>query len=174
MYFKTKKYTRRDILFGFRRNFKQQDATAEKTGFGVEAKTIDALMLAGDYQAAEKALGQVLEKHPDHVQARKNLAYCLIKTGHFAEAEKHFQQVLKVKTSDPFSLLYVGLALVKQGRIAEAVSWWKGYFNPDQPIINRVLNMQTSLYDMGSLGTREEIEKSIEMAIREQRQSNSL
>jgi tetratricopeptide (TPR) repeat protein len=174
MDFKTKKFSRRDILFGLGRNFRQQDAAGARTGFGWQAKEIDAQMRAGDYQAAAETLERVLHKSPDHLQARKNFGFCLLKTQRFAEAEKQFQMVLQDKQNDPFALLYLGLALVKQDRVAEAVSWWKGYFNPDQPIINRVLNMQTSLSDMGALGSKEEIEKSVEIAIREQQASDAL
>ncbi len=174
MYFKRKKFSRRDILFGFGRNFRTQDASVEKTGFGLQAQEIDRQMRAGDYGAAAEALQVVLQKSPDHVQARKNFGFCLMQTERLSEAEMQFRQVLQDKQNDPFALLYLGLVLLKQGRTAEAVSWWKGYFNPDQPIINRVLNMQISLYDMGSLGTKEEIEKSVEIAIREQKASDGL
>lgn len=174
MYFKTKKLSRRDILFGFRRNFRQQDSSSGKTGFGLEAREVDELMARGEYEEAQKVLWQVLQKSPDHLQARKNLGYCLLKTNAPVEAEKQLHAVLKEKSNDPFSLLYLGLALVKQKRTAEAISWWKEYFNPDQPIINRVLNMQISLFDMGSLGSETEIEKSVEMAIKEQQHSDGL
>lgn len=174
MDFTTKKYSRRDILFGFRRNFKNRDSTATSTGLGLKAKEIDDLMAAGHFAQAREALQAILAKSPDHIQARKNLGYCLLRTNRLEEADSEFRTVLTSSPNDNFSLLNLGLVLVKQGRVAEAISWWKGYFNPDQPIINRVLNLQISLFDMGSLGSPDEIEKSLETAIREQKASDEI
>ena len=169
MDFKKKKYSRRDILFGLRSNFKKRESAGTSTGIGFQAKEIDTLMASGKFEKAVHELQKVLEKSPDHQQARKNLGYCLFKTDKLEEAASEFRSVLRSRTEDNFCLLYLGLILVKQGRTAEAISWWKGYFNPDQPLINRVLNLQISLYDMGSLGSGEEIEKSVETAIEEQK-----
>ncbi len=174
MDFKKKKYSRRDILFGLRSNFKKQDSTGTSTGIGFQAKEIDALMASGRFEAAGQELQKVLEKSPDHQQVRKNLGYCLLKTNRLEEAASEFKTVLRSRADDNFCLLHLGLILVKQGRVAEAISWWKGYFNPDQPIINRVLNLQISLYDMGSLGSGEEIEKSVETAVREQKAKDGM
>ncbi|MCF8105443.1 MAG: tetratricopeptide repeat protein [Desulfohalobiaceae bacterium] len=169
MDFKKKKYSRRDILFGFKNKFKKQDSAGTSTGIGFQAKEIDELMASGRFEQAGQELQKVLEKSPDHQQARKNLGYCLLKTSRLDEAAAQFRSVLRSRADDNFCLLHLGLILVKQGRTAEAISWWREYFNPDQPVINRVLNLQISLYDMGTLGSGEEIEKSVEAAIKEQR-----
>ncbi len=131
-------------------------------------KSIDNLMTQGRFSEASTKLRQLLDKSPDHVQARRKLGYCLMQTGQRAEAEHELSTVLTHYPHDPFALLHQGLNLVVQRRLPEAISVWRKYFNTDQPVIQRAVNLQIALFETGGPSDPEDVVAHIQQAIAEQ------
>ena len=147
----------------------RQDVTpAAPTGLDPKAKSIDRLIAEGRYAEAATNLRHMLDKSPDHVQARRKLGYCLMQTGQTAAAEQELTAILSHYPHDPFALLHHGLNLVRQSRIAEAISVWREYFNTDQPVIQRAVNLQIALFETGGPSDPEEMADHIQQAIAEQ------
>lgn len=131
-------------------------------------KSIDSLMAQGRFAEASTKLRRLLDKSPDHVQARRKLGYCLMQTGQRAEAEQELSTILTHYPHDPFALLHQGLNLVVQRRLPEAISVWRKYFNTDQPVIQRAVNLQIALFETGGPSEPEEVAAHIQQAIAEQ------
>ena len=147
----------------------RQDATpGSPTGMDPLGKSIDSLIAQDRFAEALTKLRQLLDKSPDHVQARRKLGYCLMQTGQTTEAEHELGTLLAHHPHDPFALLHQGLNLVIQRRLPEAISMWRKYFNTDQPVIQRAVNLQIALFETGGPSDPEEVAAHIQQAIAEQ------
>ncbi len=165
---KAPSFTRRDLIFGIVNRFQKRDTPKDRTGFGPEAREIDQLIQKGDYTKAISLLRHLLQKSPDHVQARQKLGYCLLQKMDLEQSIQVFEEILGVRENDNFSFLYLGLALAKQGKKDEAIETWKKYFNVDQPYIQRAINVQIALYETDGPGSVEDMVESVEQAIADQ------
>ena len=117
-------------------------------------------------------LRETLRKSPDHFQSGQKLGYCLMKLGELKRASEVFDQLLDIRPRDNFSHLYLGLIRARQGDSGSALRQWKQYFNVDQPIIQRALNLQAALYESGGPSSASDMAEHIEQAIEEQHSSD--
>jgi len=74
----------------------------------------------GDYQAAIREYRQLLELHPDNIEARVNLGAALAHVGQFDEAIAMYKSVLTSIKDKNRVLLNLGLAYYKKGDLANA------------------------------------------------------
>ncbi len=169
-FFPKRTFSRRDIFRALTGRLHQDATPAFPIGFDPLSKAIDHLVDTGDYQKALAKLRSLVNKSPDHIQARRKVGYCLLQTGQYAEAEQTFTDILVHHPQDPFALLHHGLSLVKQGRLSEAIVVWRRYFNTDQPIIQRAVNLQIALFETGGPSESEDVAKHIQEAVVEQQQ----
>jgi Flp pilus assembly protein TadD len=147
----------------------RQDATpASITGRDPLARTIDRLIAREDFGHAADKIRELLNQSPDHVQARRKLGYCLLRAGRNEEAEEAFATVLTSHPGDPFALLYQGVILARCDRLSEAVALWRRYFNTDQPVIQRAVNLQVALFDSGGPKDGREAAEHILQAVADQ------
>ncbi|HMB30487.1 MAG TPA: tetratricopeptide repeat protein [Desulfohalobiaceae bacterium] len=165
---KVQSFTRRDLIFGILNRFQKRDTPRDRTGFSPEAREIDHLIQKKDFQKAIPLLRTLLQKSPDHLQAKQKLGYCLLQQKDYETSLQVFEEILKDREQDNFSLLYYGLALAKLGKKNEAVETWKKYFNIDQPYIQRAINIQIALYETDGPGSLDDMVESIEQAIADQ------
>lgn len=91
----------------------------------------------GDADGAGRALEQLLERFPDHVQARHLYGVIQVETGHPIEAVRQLRLVCQADPSDDQALSNLGNALLVNGDIAgaeEALRAGLGV-NPDNPFL---------------------------------------
>lgn len=167
-FFPKRTFSRRDIFRALTGRLRQDATPAFPTGIDPLSKAIDRLIIQGRYPEAMTKLQALVHKSPDHVQARCKLGYCLLQTGRDSEAEEVFADILAQTPHDAFALLHQGLCLVKQDRLSEAVAVWRRYFNTDQPLIQRAVNLQIALFETGGPSEPDEIVHQIHKAIAEQ------
>ena len=164
-FFPKRTFSRRDIFKALTGSLRQDATPAAPTGVDPLARAADRLIEQKEYAQALPKLRALLRKSPDHVQALRKLGYCLVRTGDTAAAEETFARILKQHPRDPFALLHQGLNLAYQNRLPEAIGLWRQYFNTDQPIIQRAVNLQIALYETGGpndpLETAEQIQKAM-------------
>lgn len=165
-------FSRRDILFGVLEKFRFPDTSMKRTGYDILSKQIDALIQEGQYETALIYLKKLIKKSPDHLQAQNKVGYCLLRLGRAKQAIHAFSKVLARDGKNNFALLYQGLAWAKEEDIPKAICCWQKYFNIDQPIIQRAINLQLALLEMGGPVEPAEIVNSIERAILEQARSD--
>jgi spermidine synthase/tetratricopeptide (TPR) repeat protein len=79
---------------------------------------------AGDAETAENYLRHALRLDPKYGAAQYNLALLLDKTGRHAEALQHYEQAAAAAT-DPISCDVWGVCLAQQGRVTEALQWFR-------------------------------------------------
>jgi len=169
-FFPKRTFSRRDIFRALTGRLRQDATPAFPTGLDPLSKAIDHLVATGHYQEALAKLHTLVNKSPDHIQARRKVGYCLFQIGRYAEAEQTFAGILAHHPQDSFTLLHQGLSLVKQDRLSEAIVAWRKYFNTDQPIIQRAVNLQIALFETGGPSESEEVAKHIQEAVAEQQQ----
>lgn len=167
-FFPKRTFSRRDIFRALTGRLRQDATPAFPTGLDPLSKGIDHLVDTGHYQEALAKLHSLLNKSPDHIQARRKAGYCLLQLGRYVEAEQTFTDILVHHPQDPFTLLHQGLSLVRQDRLSEAIVVWRRYFNTDQPIIQRAVNLQIALFETGGPSESEEVARHIQEAVAEQ------
>ena len=165
------KYSRRDFLFGMLNRFRRDEAWVESTGFDPSSREADPFIREGEYDQAVDILRSHLAKSPDNLQARQKLAYCYLRQEELEASIREFRTILRDRQQDNFTNLYLGLALAKQGRMEQAIVCWREYFNINHPIIQRAVNLQISLHEVGSAEIKDMVD-SIEEAIAEQSELN--
>ncbi|MGM0424170.1 MAG: tetratricopeptide repeat protein, partial [Thermodesulfobacteriota bacterium] len=140
-----KGYSRRDLLLGLFSRWRGKHVPGGKTGFGPREREIDALLQQGDYAQAASLLQELLRIAPGHIQARQKLGYCLLQNQDPGAAAKELLAALQEKPGDNFCLLYLGLALAWQDDLEQALQHWEQYFDPEQPLIQREINLLLAL-----------------------------
>jgi len=163
-----KTFSRRDVLFSLLGRWQRSDSPRQPIGFDAQSREIEACLAENDLEEAARLLEEVLAKSPDHIQAMQKLAYCRLKLGRPQEAVDLLRQVRSLKPQDNFAALYLGLSLCRLGSLEEAMKTWQGYFNVDQPVIQRAVNLQLALYEMDGPTSAEDIAAAVEEAIEEQ------
>lgn len=161
-------FSRRELLLGLFSRWQSRDIPGGKTGFGVLEREIDSLLQARDFARAVEMLQELLQISPEHLQARNKLGYCLLQTGALAAAAQELQTVLDKKPEDNFALLYLGLTLAWQGDPDQALAYWAEYYNPEQPLIQREINLLLALKNTSGLSQPEDVAQRVQQAIEKQ------
>jgi len=163
---KPKGLSRRDLLFGAVRKLRKQEEEPVPEPASHPAFDLgNAAYKNGDYEAAAAKYRQCLENVPDHVEARQRLGYCLYRLEQYAKAGDELQRVLDLREKDNFASLYLGLAYARMGEPDKAANAWKGYFNPDEVLIQREINIQTALLETPEPPSAEDMAGAVEQAV---------
>ena len=165
---KPKKLSRRDLLFRPLKGIRERDAVQAPSGLDQECREADLALKEGDFARARALYRQCLDRTPENKEARKRLAYAMYRLGEADQALTEFETYLSRYPEDSFALLYLGLLHATKGDIEEAARVWKGYFNLDQPIILREINLQLALLESGQTPSPGEIVQAVEEAIERQ------
>jgi len=91
---------------------------------------------------------QHLEANPDAVQARSRLGVALLKTNRIEESITEFEKVLVKEPGDPYTILHLGLAYLKQRSFDKAIQTWRIYRNKEMPIVEREIKRQITIVSM--------------------------
>lgn len=81
------------------------------------------LIQAGDYAQAEDILRAEIAKNSDNVQARNSLAFLQLSQSDFAAIEETLLPVLSVDPVNIHALVFLGAALLEQGRSQDAIRY---------------------------------------------------
>ncbi len=104
-------------------------------------------MEQGDYEEAIQLYEEHLEKHPDSLEARRELGFAHLKAGFPDPAIAELESVLEVNPYDPDALLYVGLAYLDRGSVDEALAVFQDYQNRKQPLLEAEVKHQMILLE---------------------------
>jgi tetratricopeptide (TPR) repeat protein len=163
-----KTLSRRDLLFRPLKGIREKDAVQAPSGLDQECRGADLALKEGDFARARDLYFQCLARTPGNKEARKRLAYSLFRLGDAESARKEFETYRSKYPEDSFAILYLGLLHASLGDLEEATGVWKAYFNLDQPIILREINLQLALFESGQAPSSEEVVQAIEEAIERQ------
>ena len=132
----------------------------------------DRLFSRGDYAGAEVVFRNYLDRFPDHAPARCKRILCLYRGERLEEAESALRTMLRERRSESFVRLYLGLVLARSGKREEALAVWMGYFNIDQPLIQRAINLLMGRDEIGEEPDTEEMVAEVEAAIADQQRAD--
>lgn len=134
------------------------------------------------YDEAIQLYQEYLQQHPESLEARRNMGRAYLKAAHPDKAVAEFRSILKKKIEDPYSSLYLGLAYLYKGDVAEAVSFMEKFKNPRHPLVEEEVRNQLKLLhsdlsekelsDNDLIAVANRIEKAVEFAIARQREAD--
>ncbi|HTL17182.1 MAG TPA: tetratricopeptide repeat protein [Patescibacteria group bacterium] len=90
-------------------------------GSAAEVAEAQRYFAAKDYDKAEAAYQQVLQKDPKNAAALANLAVIQVEAHHFEPAESNIQQALALDADDPYSLYVLGILRFREGKFDDAL-----------------------------------------------------
>lgn len=141
--------TRRQLLFGlgsvWRERVWQEDAPEQEPQ---SSKTVDndtrdsssevleqarTAMRQGAPAGAAPLYREYLGDSPDDMAARTELGICLYALEHYIQARVEFERVLRFRKGDDRSTLYLGLSLLRKGKVDKALKAWAAYEGDDPP-----------------------------------------
>lgn len=129
-----------------------------------------------DWQTAVGSYRAGLKAQPNNASARRRLGFCLYQQGQYIQSKVELERVLRAVADDNEALLYLGLCLVRLGRIDEGLATWRKYFEPGALEIQRELNTQIafaeSSEDEEDRPDHHEIVAAVEKAIARQEQTS--
>ena len=163
-----KKMSRRDLLMGAVRRIRGDQWNEAPSGVEPLAVEADRLLREGEIEAAVAKYREVLDGEPLHFEARRKTGYCRYMLGEMEAAREAFEEVMHHRPRDPFCLLYLGLSHAKEGNLEWAMSAWRGYFNLEQHLVQRAVNVHMALYEDGEELDALTVAGAIETAIEEQ------
>ncbi len=102
----------------------------------------------GKYEEVIPMYQQQLEANPDAVLPRSRLGVALLKTDRIEEAITQFEKVLVKEPGDPYTILHLGLAYLKQRSYDKAIQTWQTYRNKEMPIVENEIKRQITIVSM--------------------------
>lgn len=105
----------------------------------------DMRLQSKEYAAAVPFFEEALKTDPDNCPARTKLGFALLKSGRLDEAVTQLEKVLDMKPGEPAATLYLGIAYASREEIGKAIDIWRGYSNPQQPLIEAEIRRQLTL-----------------------------
>lgn len=174
--------SRRDFLFGAAKRLKFEHLEEEKPK--AKAPKLQGEMAeylreaftaysAGDYEKAAGAYRKCLKVDAEDIESRRRLGYCLYRMGKYIQAGVEFERVLYTQKKDNFASLYLGLAMARMDKKEKAVAAWKKYFNTEEIIIQREINLQLALMEQPEHPELAQIADEIEAVVDERRRELS-
>jgi tetratricopeptide (TPR) repeat protein len=116
-----------------------------------------SLLLAGEYEAALKPYGRVLELDPNNYAALYNTGYALAALRRYGEALEHFERALGVKPDDAMALFQKANMLNKLDRAGEAIEV-AALVGPDEAIYLKSQHNLACFYEkLGRLAVADSI-----------------
>ena len=112
-------------------------------------KKAEAAYRAGDYETAVDQYRAFLAVESTNTDARFRLGRCLYKMEKYLQAKIEFERVLYTKRQDNDAFLYLGLTLCRLDRPQKAVALWRQFFDTSRIALQREVNVQLGLLEMG-------------------------
>ena len=126
----------------------QSDATGV-SGIDPLAVRADRLFKDRQYAQAEALYAELVEREPEHLEARHRRALCLMHCERYAKARAVWEQVLAAAPDDPTAVLYQGLSHAREGSVDLALAAWRRYKNYHQIELQREINLIVAMADDG-------------------------
>lgn len=101
-----------------------------------------------NYDAAIALFQEYLTQNPDAYEIRERLGFSYLKKGDVDGSIEAFRKVLEQNPENPQASLYLGIALLNRGDRAAAMTVWRNYRNPTQPIVTQEIKRQLTLLEM--------------------------
>jgi len=107
-----------------------------------------ALMGVGQVKLAKQAFEYILETHPTNGEAAINLGEAYSAEGNFVAAEGLYRQALAISGASRYTLVLLGMALVHQLRLGEAILCFREALVLEPDAIDAKLNLAAALFDL--------------------------
>ena len=164
---KQNKLSRRSFLRGIVKRMKFEHLEEEQiSGIDPQLASADQALKQGEYASAARLYANHLEKEPTHLEALQKAGYSHYRLGEMDRAREYWSRVLEIRPKNNFAVLYTGLSFAQEGNLQEAIQVWQSYFNINQPLIQREINVVLALYEAGepldAIKVAEDIEKAIQ------------
>jgi tetratricopeptide (TPR) repeat protein len=171
---KQNKLSRRNFLRGIVKRMKFEHLEEEQiSGLNPTLASADQALKQGNYVHAARLYTQYLEKEPAHLEALQKAGYSYFRLGEMNKARNYWSKVLEIRPKNNFAVLYMGLSFAREGKLQDAIQMWQSYFNINQPLIQREINVTLALYEAGEKLDAEEVAANIEKAIQRQKNNSS-
>jgi tetratricopeptide (TPR) repeat protein len=146
---KPKTLSRRDLLFRPMKGIRERDEVTAPAGLTGDCLDADQALKRGDYPQARELYQRCIASAPENKEARKRLAYAGYRMGDAEAARAEFESYLQrfPGTASPCSIS--ASPTPHWGTYPLPTRVWKDYFNLDQPIILREINLQLALLESG-------------------------
>ena len=146
--------SRRKMLFGALKGYTRTADVPEprRDNPGQDAQTLakaNAAFDAGQFAEAVAGYRRFLDTEPGNEDARLRLGRALYAQAAYVQARVEFERVLRTRKNDNQANLYLGLALLRTGKVDKAVVAWKRYFEPGNVLVQREVNLQLGLLEVG-------------------------
>jgi tetratricopeptide (TPR) repeat protein len=103
---------------------------------------------AGDQQTAESYLRRALRRDPRSVKSLHNLGELLERTGRHVEARQYWQEAAVV-SNNAMEADHWGARLLQEGRVAEALQWFRHAVEIQPTLISARLHLALLLFKTG-------------------------
>ena len=112
-------------------------------------KKAEVAYRAGEYGSAVDHYRAFLAVETNNTEARFRLGRCLYKLEKYLQAKVEFERVLYLKRQDNDAFLFLGLTLCRLDRPQKAVALWRQFFDTSRMALQREVNVQLGLLEMG-------------------------
>lgn len=99
---------------------REHEHDLEHTSAAISAAASDGEAAAGNWSRCERVIRNLIGVHPADAWARRELGYCLVRQNRFDEALAEAETALALEPNNATSHFFVGLALSRLGRVADA------------------------------------------------------
>ncbi|WP_291323542.1 tetratricopeptide repeat protein [Desulfonatronospira sp.] len=164
-----RKLSRRDLFRGIFRQGRGDAEEKEATGVDPDMVYADRLLRDGRYDKAAHLYSRMLQKEPRHLEAMRNMGYCLFMQGDYAGARQAWEKLLSFRPRDNFALLYTGLACAHLGNGKKALENWNLFFDIRKPIVQREINLILARQERGESLEAEEMAAMVQKAMDKQK-----
>ncbi len=135
------------------------------SGIGREIGEADRLFGEGMFQEARTAYRDVLSREPHHIEARVQMMICHYRLGEINPAKVCARQVLHKEPGNHTAKLFLGLSWLRKDNPEKALEAWDGYFDVDNPLVLREVNLQKALFEAGEAISCGVVVQEIEQAM---------
>ncbi|PIE69160.1 MAG: hypothetical protein CSA21_03920 [Deltaproteobacteria bacterium] len=148
--------SRRDFLLSAVRRVRQyKDDTASPapsqpiSDRGQKMEEADRLFAQDMFRQALEAYQHILAHDPSHLTARVQVMICHYRLGEINPAKVCARQIVQKDPDHHVARLYLGLSWLKKGNAEKAFEAWEGYFDMENPLVLREVNLHKALFEAG-------------------------
>ncbi|MCL1466815.1 tetratricopeptide repeat protein [Argonema galeatum] len=128
----------------------QVDERTEELIKVLEAEALERLE-SGKYEQAEKIYLQIIEQHPNHSVAYKNLGNAVFNQGKLEEAIAYYQQGLTLDPDDAITYYHLAIVFQQQEKLEEAIAYYQQFLTLNPNSAAALNNMGQAFQAQGKL-----------------------